>query len=253
MRDSAMAKILKAKETMDIQKMEMNAFLENAQHIVNSSKELSSLSDVINQGIGEAAAHSENGKTSMNKLMKEMQSIRESSSHLMDKVETLSSLSSELVKMIQSLQNISRQTNLLALNASIEAARAGAAGRGFDVVAKEIRKLSEESADATKQAQTSISSILGEIDEIKTTSQLENKQTDLGIQRAQETEQLFSLISQSVEAVAKQKEELGHVTSKMEQMSREANSLSRSISQNREVIAQGLEVSLDEYSLPSIK
>ena len=52
--------------------------------------------------------------------------------------------------------NISEQNNLLALNAAIEAARAGEAGRGFAVVAEEIRKLSEETGNATKISKTSI-------------------------------------------------------------------------------------------------
>jgi methyl-accepting chemotaxis protein len=110
------------------------------------------------------------GKREMDVLIASIEEIRQAFEKVVEKVTNLTHSVKQISGITEIISSISEQTNLLALNAAIEAARAGAAGKGFTVVAEEVRKLAEQSKTSTEEIAKLISSIGADTDDVMKTS-----------------------------------------------------------------------------------
>ncbi len=127
------------------------------------------------------------GMSMVQVLSRRAEETTEITSMVGQSIEALEQESSVIGSFVGTIADIARQTNLLSLNASIEAARAGEAGRGFGVVAEEIRKLADDSAGAAG--------------EIKNNMENVTKQTRGSAENARKAEQMVALQTQSVSEV----------------------------------------------------
>ncbi|WP_459478447.1 methyl-accepting chemotaxis protein [Clostridium saccharoperbutylacetonicum] len=141
------------------------------------------------------------GKSFIGSLTKSVNDVKQSFTLVTNKINGLGSTVSEIGKITDSINEISEQTNLLALNAAIEAARAGEQGKGFAVVADEVRKLAEESSKSASEIMNLINLVSGETKEVIVTS---NGMNDLISEQAQvieKTIESFDTILKSVQDI----------------------------------------------------
>src|SRR3954470_2889971 len=110
--------------------------------------------------VAETSLHAaEKGATAVQNAIRGMNDIREQIQETSKRIKRLGESSQEIGEIVQLISDITEQTNVLALNAAIQAASAGEAGRGFTVVAEEVQRLAERSAEATKHIGAIVKSI----------------------------------------------------------------------------------------------
>ncbi|HAG84525.1 MAG TPA: chemotaxis protein, partial [Cyanobacteria bacterium UBA12227] len=122
--------------------------------------------------------------------------IRETVAETTRKVKRLAESSQEISKIVALISQIASRTNLLALNASIEAARAGEAGRGFAIVADEVRQLADRAAKALKEIEQIVLQIQSETSSVMTAMEEGTQQVIDGTKRAEQAKRSLEDIIQ---------------------------------------------------------
>lgn len=141
-------------------------------------------------------------------------------------VDELGKGSEQIGEIVQVIDDIADQTNLLALNAAIEAARAGEQGRGFAVVADEVRKLAERTTKATKEIANMIKKIQVDTKEAVTSMNEGTKEVEVGITLAQAAGES---LQQIIEGVVKVSDIINQVAAASEEQSSAAEQISKNI------------------------
>ncbi|MBK8421939.1 methyl-accepting chemotaxis protein, partial [Candidatus Villigracilis saccharophilus] len=169
----------------------------------------------VTRDSAQAATYSRDGAKTVKETINGMEAIRSKVGLSATKVEEMGTRSEEIGAIVETIEDIASQTNLLALNAAIEAARAGEQGKGFAVVADEVRKLAERSSLATKEIAALIKGIQKTVSEAVTAMQASAQEVELGVTRAHSAGEVLDNILGAAESVYKQAEEAGNTAAKV--------------------------------------
>ncbi|MFZ0759743.1 MAG: methyl-accepting chemotaxis protein [Candidatus Sulfotelmatobacter sp.] len=153
------------------------------QEMSSTVLQISDNSQKASEASRNAAEAARKGGKVVEETLSTMQGIAESTGKVASTITELGKSSEQIGKIISVIDDIADQTNLLALNAAIEAARAGEQGRGFAVVADEVRKLAERTTKATKEIARMIESIQKETQNAVQAMERESKEVHVGVEK----------------------------------------------------------------------
>lgn len=150
---------------------------------------------------GRADRDAISGRQVMAEAATTIEQLKQQVESVSDVIHTLDSDSKQINTVLDVINGIAEQTNLLALNAAIEAARAGEAGRGFAVVADEVRGLATRTAESTQEIQQMIENLQRQAQIAVVAIQAGREQADTGVEKVQEADSSLGRITEAVVSI----------------------------------------------------
>ena len=223
-------------QTQDVQRVSetITQMAENMQAVADNIRSVNELAENTNKA-------SESGSQFVGEATKQIASIKDKTDETSGVIKDLGHKSKEIAKIVDMITSIADQTNLLALNAAIEAARAGEQGRGFAVVADEVRKLAEESSRAAEEIAALINEIGTEAEKAVSTMQENTDRVDMGTEVISKVDKTFSEIAGHISELSVKVQGVSEIVNDIAVGSGEISSAIQNIAEITEQSAAGME------------
>ena len=206
------------------------------EELMTSVQEVAEFASNASIQAGEINQTAEQGQITLNTNVKTITELAGDVKNSAEVVNKFDSFSADVGKLLNTIQNVAEQTNLLALNAAIEAARAGEHGRGFAVVADEVRDLAVRTRQATEEIHTVISELQQVSQSAVTAMEASVERANSGVEATQQSEQALKTILASVREISTFNDQIAAATHEQSATFNEVMSHVTDIHQNTETV-----------------
>lgn len=233
-------------QTAEKERQNVNQMMDSLQTAVQTMDRVAEMAEKSNQSAEQATQVTNSALNTVNDTVRGMESIRATIAETEKRIKRLGERSQEISGIVNLINTISERTHVLALNASMQAAVAGEAGRGFSVVAEEVQRLAESSRNATQQIATLVGNIQQETNDTISTVNRTIGQVVEGSEQAQAAGEQMRRTQEITTQLVSQVQGIAQASAQQKDMSQQLLQAVRQIGDSTQQTAQQIEAQTRE-------
>lgn len=236
----ALSSTQKSQQALHEQRSETDQVASNIHQMTQAISDISTHIQDSAQQAEQASQHAGSGRDIAITTRQSIEQLQEKVNEISQSVEELSNQTQNIASAAKLIEGIADQTNLLALNAAIEAARAGEQGRGFAVVADEVRHLAQRTQSSTQEIHGIINQLTAQAQSAVATAEQGKKDAEQGLSKVMETESMLGSISNALNRIA---EVSSSMASAVEEQAKSSESTNKQVSHIASLAQETLDIS----------